>query len=187
LEPSFLKKVRMNKQDIFQRSMQSGKPIVIEFWATWCVPCRTMTPALEKTAHQFEESVELMRVNADEHPQALKDFGILGIPSIVVVSAGREITRHTGALNLSQLQVLFDAATNHQEILIPPSNGQRVLRIGAGLAIALIGNLWGPALPLYLIGAALIFSGLYDRCPIYKMLYPMIMAKIYPKIGKVSE
>jgi len=174
----------MNKQEIFQYSVQVGKPIVVEFWATWCVPCRTMTPALEKTAHQFEGSVELMRINADVHPQAIKDFGILGIPSIVVVSGGQEISRHTGALNLSQLEILFEGAANHQEIAIPPSIGQRVLRIGSGLAVALIGNLWGPALPLYLIGASLIFSGLYDRCPIFKMLYPMIKAKLFPNLSR---
>ena len=171
----------MNKQEILQYSKQSEKPVVVEFWAPWCVPCRLMTPALEKTARQYRDTVELMRVNADEHPQAVKDFGIMGIPAIVVISNGQVISRHTGAMDLTQLEILFQAAANKQEILIPPTSSQRIMRIGSGLAVALMGYFWGPPVLLYLLGAAIAFSGLYDRCPIFKMLYPRLKTFFNPK------
>jgi thioredoxin len=171
----------MNKQEILQYSKHYKKPVIVEFWAPWCVPCRRMSPALEKAARQFTKSVELMRVNADEHPQAIKDFGIMGIPVLIVISNGQEISRHTGAMDFSQLEILFRAVSNDQEVLIPPTNDQRVLRIGSGLAVALMGYFWGPPVLLYLLGAAIAFSGLYDRCPIFKMLYPRLKTLLNPK------
>lgn len=169
----------MNKKEIIQHSHQTSNPVVIEFWAPWCIPCRIMSPTLEKVAQKYSGLVELMRINADDHPQAVKDFGILGIPSIIVISEGQETSRHTGALDLSQLEVLFGAAANRQEILIPPSFPQRILRIGSGLSVMVIGYMWGSALLFYLFGAVLIFSGLYDRCPVFKMLYPKIRSLLF--------
>jgi thioredoxin 1 len=171
----------MNKQEISQRSIQNGKPIILEFWAPWCVPCKIMSPALEKTAKLFTHSVELIRINADEYPNTVKEFGILGIPSLIIVNNGKEAARHTGVLDNSQLETLFNNAAHQVDILIPPTSGQRLLRIGSGLAVVLMGSLWGPPIPLYLLGAGIVFSGLYDRCPIFKMLYPRLKSFLNPK------
>jgi len=177
----------MNKQQILQLANKKGKPMIVEFWAPWCMPCKVMAPALEKTAKHFSESVELLRINADENPQALKDFGILGIPSMVVISDGKEISRHTGALDARQLNILFQSTGNHELAIIPPSTPQRVLRIGSGLIVGVFGYLWGPALPLYLIGGALAFSGVYDRCPVFKMLYPKIKGLFTRNIAPITH
>lgn len=173
----------MHKQEILQQSLQSGKPVILEFWAPWCVPCKVMAPALEKTAGQYADTVELIRINADDHPQAVKDFGILGIPAIVVIQHGREVSRHIGALDATQLEILFAGASNQVDILIPPTGSQRVLRIGSGLAVALMGFIWGPPTPFYMLGAGIIFSGLYDRCPIFKMLYPRLKSLLNPRVS----
>jgi thioredoxin len=171
----------MNKQEILQYSRQSNKPIILEFWAPWCAPCRLMTPALDKVSRQYKDTVELMRINADEHPQTIKDFGIMGIPAMVVIANGHEVSRHTGAMDFSQLEILFQAVSNDQEILIPPTGSQRVMRVGSGLAVAFMGYFWGPPVLYYLLGATIAFSGLYDRCPIFKMLYPRLKTLFNPK------
>jgi thioredoxin len=168
----------MNKESLLQSTYDSKKLVIVEFWAPWCVPCRMMTPALEAAANQFNNSVTLTRVNADEYPELVKEFSVFGIPSIIVLSKGKEIARHTGAMDRSQLEVLFSAAVNGVDIIIPPAGVQRILRIGSGLAVALIGYLWGPAFFLYLLGAVLVFSGLYDRCPIFRAIYPKIRSSL---------
>ncbi len=162
----------MNKKELVERSIRSSKPIVVEFWAPWCAPCKVMAPALERTAQTYVDSVDLVRINADEHTQTVKDFSILGIPTIVVLSHGQETTRHTGSLNEEQLNTLFQGAATNQEILIPPSTFQRISRIISGLALIIYGYFWGSGIYLYPIGGILLFSAFYDRCPVFRMLFP---------------
>jgi thioredoxin len=169
----------MNKQELLQYSLQDSRTVIVEFWAPWCIPCRLMAPALEKTAHQFLETVDLIRINADEFQKTVQELGILGIPSIIVISKGKVAARHTGALDAFQLENLFKSASNQADILIPPTRGQRLLRIGSGLTIALMGYLWGPPVPFYLLGSGIVFSGLYDRSPVFKMLYPKIKTLLF--------
>ncbi len=164
----------MNKQEILFRSRRSRQPTIVEFWAPWCGPCKVMAPALKKAEEAYKGKVTLLRVNADENQQALKDFGIMGVPTILVLSGGEIISRHTGLLNSSQLDILFSSAANNSEIIIPPNSFQRVSRIIAGLAFVAFGYFWGNGLFLYPLGAILLFSAVYDRCPIFRMVYPKI-------------
>lgn len=162
----------MNKKELVDRSIRSSKPIVVEFWAPWCTPCKLMAPALEKTALTYAKFIDLVRINVDEHPEAIRDFGILGVPSIVVLSGGKENAKHTGILNETQLNALFHGVLTDQEILIPPDNFQRLSRIASGLMLVVYGYFWGSAIFLYPLGAILFFSAFYDRCPVFRMLYP---------------
>ncbi|HEX7555332.1 MAG TPA: thioredoxin [Leptolinea sp.] len=175
----------MNKQEILDQSTRSAKPVVVDFWAPWCVPCKMMAPALEHTAKAYSGSVDLLRINADEHQQAVKDFGIMGIPTVLVISNGQEISRHTGSLNAEQLDILFKAASTNQDILIPPTRSQRITRIVSGLALLAMGYIWGSGIILYPLGAFIIFAAMYDRCPIFKMLFPKIKSLFRSKSAEV--
>jgi thioredoxin len=175
----------MNKQEILEYSLRSVKPVIVDFWAPWCVPCKMMAPALENAAKAYSGSVDLLRINADEHQQAVKDFGIMGIPTVLVVSNGKEISRHTGSLNAEQLDILFKAASTNQDILIPPTRSQRIIRIASGLALLVMGYIWGSAIILYPLGAIIIFTAIYDRCPIFKMLFPKIKTLFRNKTAEV--
>ncbi len=115
----------------------------------------------------------------------VKEFGVMGIPSIIVISEGREVSRHTGLLNTDQLEILFKSAAAHQDILIPPTIIQRVLRIGSGLILVLMGFFWGPPVILYPLGAVLIFSAIYDRCPIFRMVFPKIKSRFRVNSEKI--
>jgi thioredoxin 1 len=149
-------------------------PMIVEFWAPWCGPCKMMAPALKKVEEEYKDRVILIRVNADENQSVLKDFNVMGIPTVIVLKNGEISARHSGLLDRSQLNILFSAAAAGSEIIIPPTTSQRAMRVLIGLAFAAFAWFWGNGLILYPLAAVMVFSAIYDRCPVFRMLYPRV-------------
>ena len=78
--------------------MQSELPVVVDFWAPWCGPCRMVAPTLDKLAKELEGKVIIAKVNTDEHPQWAQKFGVQGIPAMLFVAKGKVVHRQVGAL-----------------------------------------------------------------------------------------
>ncbi len=74
-------------------------PLVVDFWAPWCGPCKAMAPQFEKAAAGLEPEVRFGKVNTDEEQQLAGRFGIQGIPTMILFHRGREIARRSGAMN----------------------------------------------------------------------------------------
>lgn len=77
--------------------LEAGKPVIVDFWAPWCGPCRTVAPELEKLASRVGDSVEFVKVNVDEARDVAMRYGIMSIPTIAKFEGGSLVTQVVGA------------------------------------------------------------------------------------------
>jgi thioredoxin 2 len=88
---------------------KSPVPVVVDFWAPWCAPCRTVSPALERLAEEQAGRLKVVKVNTDSEEALASRFGIRGLPTLVLMEDGRERDRVTGGLTLSPLRSWLEA------------------------------------------------------------------------------
>lgn len=168
----------------FQKAVSSSdKPVVVDFWATWCMPCKATKPILDKLALEYRERIEFLPVDADNSREVLERFKIIGIPTVMAFRNGEAVGRVTGAQNEAGYRAMFESLAEGREVRVPMSAFDRALRLGAGALLAMIGASTGSWLVLG-IGGIVAFLGVYDRCPIWRALTKLIASKF---IRQASE
>jgi thioredoxin 1 len=90
----------------------SEQPILVDFWAPWCGPCRAMSPAVEAAAQKLAGEAKVYKVNVDDNPSVSPRFGIRGIPTLILFKEGRETNRLVGLSSEEQIEALV---VNHPE------------------------------------------------------------------------
>jgi thioredoxin 2 len=97
------KSVGLNDENFNAFLKPSGLPVVVDFWAPWCGPCKAMAPAFEQAAKRLATSVRFAKVNSDEAPSLATRFAIRSIPTLILFQGGQETKRMSGAMDFSSL------------------------------------------------------------------------------------
>ncbi len=97
-----------------QTVLKSAIPVIVDFWAPWCGPCKMVAPVLDKLAKEYAGKLVVAKVNTDDNPEWAGKYGVQGIPTMLFVSGGKEIHRQVGAL---PERMLRDVVTQFMEVV----------------------------------------------------------------------
>ncbi len=159
----------MDTSELQQIVSQAGKPVIVDFWAPWCAPCRAVKPILEKLAAAYAGKVSFIQVNADDSPELVRQFRVMGIPTLLVFQDGAVASRITGARSEGDYAGMFESLASGREVKATIPIFDRALRLGAGLLLVVVGYSTGSWLAAG-AGALVAFLGVYDRCPVWRAL-----------------
>ena len=90
--------VELNETNFDESVLKSDKPVLVDFWATWCGPCRKLVPVIEEIASQFEGKINVFKVNSDDNLEIAKRYSISGLPSLLIFKNGEPVERMAGMM-----------------------------------------------------------------------------------------
>ena len=103
------KPVEVNDSNFDQMVLKSKTPVLVDFWAAWCGPCRMVAPLVEELAGEYEGRVTMVKLNVDENPQIASQYGVMSIPTLFIFKDGAPVSNIVGFRPKAELQRSLDA------------------------------------------------------------------------------
>ncbi|MGM5484835.1 MAG: thioredoxin [Nanobdellota archaeon] len=100
--------VHLNKENFDKEVKQSDLPVIVDFWADWCGPCKIMGPVFEEASKDYEGKLKFAKVNTEENQQLAADNGVMSIPTMVIYKKGEEADRIVGAMSKDDFKKEID-------------------------------------------------------------------------------
>ena len=98
--------ISVNKNNFNQEVLNSDKPVLMDFWAPWCGPCRMVVPLVEEIAKERSD-IKVVKINVDEEQELAMQFGVMSIPTLVVMKNGKIVNQVTGAIPKDQILAML--------------------------------------------------------------------------------
>ena len=100
----------METKDKFSEIIKGNKPVLVDFFATWCGPCKTQSPILENLKNTLHDEVTILKIDVDKNPKAAAAYQVQGVPTLILFKNGQIKWRQSGAANMQQLQQVIKNA-----------------------------------------------------------------------------
>ena len=98
---------QVNDASFESEVLKENLPVLVDFWAPWCGPCRAIAPVIEELAQEFEGKVKILKMNVDENPSTPSKFGIRAIPTLILFKNGEAVEQVTGAVSKASLKQML--------------------------------------------------------------------------------
>ena len=102
---------KVSDADFEAEVLKSAEPVVVDFWAEWCGPCRMIAPALEEISGQVGDKVKIVKLNVDENPKTASKYGVMSIPTLMLFKGGELASRQVGAAPKAKLEQWITTAS----------------------------------------------------------------------------
>ena len=102
--------IHVNDQEFHNLVLQSETPVLVDFWAPWCGPCKAIAPVLEELSGEYGEKITIAKINVDDSPETPGQFGVRGIPTLIMFKGGDAVDQVVGAVPKTQLKEMIDRA-----------------------------------------------------------------------------
>lgn len=98
--------------DFKDKVLDSDKPVLVDFWATWCGPCKMLAPVIEEVSKKLEGSLEVVKIDVDQNPQVSMNYGITSIPTLILFNKGKAVGKIVGFKPANQIESAIRGALN---------------------------------------------------------------------------
>jgi len=108
---NFYKEPVQGTDEGFQKEvLESKRPVLVDFWAPWCMPCKMVAPILHEIQEEYSGRLKVVKINTDENQEVASNYGIMGIPTLILFNNGQEVDRVVGAVPKKKIQQMLETS-----------------------------------------------------------------------------